>query len=119
MQASTASACLRKLSDSVNLVSKPHAALRSSIVSYLCFPDLSGIIFVFVRDFHVSAEIFLDFSCIVAQITHQVRNQSIKFGSFWFLWEARSGPLPNLDGYNACSSRFQRSSPLRSLPAGP
>jgi hypothetical protein len=35
MHASTASACLRKLSDWVNSVSKPQAASRSFMVSYL------------------------------------------------------------------------------------
>src|SRR5207253_11350833 len=35
MQASNASACLRKLSDLVNSVSKPHADARSFMVSYL------------------------------------------------------------------------------------
>src|SRR6266852_7390142 len=44
MQASTASACLRRLSDWVNSVSKPHAESRSFMVSYLFSPGFRLVI---------------------------------------------------------------------------
>src|SRR5205807_6851133 len=60
MQASTARACLRKLSDCVNSVSKHQAEARSFMGSYLFSPVFRGFVLVFVVLFLVSSQKFID-----------------------------------------------------------
>src|SRR3989442_15738865 len=60
MQASTASACLRKLSDWANSVSKPHAESRSFMVSYLFSPGFCLVTLLYYVRFCFCVAISLD-----------------------------------------------------------
>jgi len=53
MQASTASACFRKLSPCVYSQSKPQAALRSFMVLYLFSPDILWLLSEVTPDYYV------------------------------------------------------------------
>src|ERR1039457_2521233 len=61
MQASTASACLRKLSDWVNSVSKHHAVSRSIMLFALFLRDLARLVLVFAGKMYGFMHFNLDF----------------------------------------------------------
>src|SRR6478735_7317478 len=112
MHASTASACLRKLSDWVNSVSNPHAAARSFMDSSLFSPVFRRVFSAFVGSVSRFTEKFLDIH----------RPCGPDYLEIWSLTTGstecqRSGCSQNLDGHNSCPGRFQGSCPLRPLPA--
>src|SRR5439155_18133052 len=115
MHASTASACLRKLSDWVNSVSNPHACSWSVMICYLFSPSFLHVSLLFVwRIVPLWYQIFLDF--------HRGHPADYASGLEPLPQRFQGGPLwqlPNLDGYNPCTCRFKGSYSLRSLPAGP
>src|SRR5580704_12381714 len=72
MQASTASACLRKLSDCVNSVSKHHADSRSIIVSALFLRDSAAYFHSSLARFAAFYILTLTSTGLVPQITPAV-----------------------------------------------
>src|SRR5215475_12430364 len=112
MHASTASACLRKLSDWVNSFSKPHAADRSFIRSSLFF-----------RVFAVSFWLCWILSLVLPQKSLDIhRLTAPDYLEIWSLTTGstecqRSGSSQNLDGHDSCPGRLSGSRSLRPLPA--
>src|SRR5882762_10769745 len=97
MHASTASACLRRLSDWVNSVSKHHAAARSFMLSYLFSPGLRWFVLVFMGSsgpFH--ARMSLTSTGLIPQITLHVG--CLTTGSYGLppLWQLPKPRWPRL-----------------------
>src|SRR5579885_2003312 len=88
MQASTASACLRKLSDWVNSVSKPQAASRSFMI-FPGFSDFRCACYTAIHDFVMFAARFcLTFTALIQQITLQFEYLASEFKRACPLWHA-------------------------------
>src|SRR5690242_16807989 len=99
MQASTANACLRKLSDWVNSVSKPPRPFAITHELFPVFSWFSPVNFAFhIRIFYLGPRFSLTSTGYLPQITSQVGIKDNLIGS-------RRGPLwqlPNLNGHDSC-----------------
>src|SRR5712671_236218 len=105
MQASTASACFRRLSDWVNSVSNPHASGLCFMVLYLFSPGFRRLIRIFLSKHRVLSYFFLDIHS-----PYPSDYRPVGFESSPSLWHSQT-----LNGHYTRSRRFTGGCSLRSL----